>query len=57
MIKNLDINQIVVSSIFPFSKQDFKYFIGYKIIKKLDLYAKYFQKWVYIKDIVIRLNV
>ena len=27
-----------------------------KIIKKLDLYAYSFQKWVFIKDILTRLN-
>ena len=26
----IDINKIVVSNKFPFGKQDFKYFIGYK---------------------------
>ena len=36
---------------------DIKYFIVTKIINKLDLYAHYFQKWVYIKDILIRLSV
>ena len=30
MINNIDINKIVVSNKFPFAKQDFKYFIGYK---------------------------
>ena len=29
-MNDLDINEIVVSNKFPFSKQDFKYFIGYK---------------------------
>ena len=35
MINNLDINEIVVSNIFPFSKQDFKNFIGYKDNKEI----------------------
>ena len=30
LINNIDINKIVVSNKFPFDKQDFKYFIGYK---------------------------
>ena len=42
MVKNLDINQIVVSSIFPFSKQDFKYFIGYKDNKEIRPLCKIF---------------
>ena len=29
-IKDIDINEILVSSKFPFGKQDFKYFIGCK---------------------------
>ena len=29
-IKDIDINKIVGSNKFPFGKQDFKYFIGYK---------------------------
>ena len=29
-INNIDINEIVVSNKFPFGKQNFKYFIGYK---------------------------
>ena len=35
MIDDLDINKIVVSNKFPFGKQDFKYFIGYKDIKEI----------------------
>ena len=33
-INNRDINEIVVSNKLPFSKQDLKYFIGYKDDKK-----------------------
>ena len=33
-----------VSNKLPFSKQDFKYFIGYKDAKKIDLYACSVQK-------------
>ena len=56
-INNIDINKIVVSNKFPFDKKDFRYSLAKKIIKKLDLYAYSFLKWVYIKDILIRLNV
>ena len=34
MINDRDINEIIVSSKFPFGKQDFKYFIGYKDTKE-----------------------
>ena len=56
-INNIDINKKVVSNKFPFDKKDFRYSLATKIIKKLDLYAYSFLKWVYIKDILIRLNV
>ena len=42
-IKNKDINKIVVSDKVSFAKKGFKYFIGYKDAKKLDLYAYFFQ--------------
>ena len=44
LINETDINEIVVSNNLPFSKQDSRYFIGYKDNKKLDLHAYYFQK-------------
>ena len=34
-INNIDINKTVVSTEFPFGKQDFKYFTGYKDNKKI----------------------
>ena len=34
-INVIDINEIVVSNKFPFGKQDFKYFIGYKDNKEI----------------------
>ena len=34
-ISNIDINKIVVPNKFPFGKQDFKYFIGYKDFEKV----------------------
>ena len=56
-IKDIDINKIVASNKFPFGKQDFKYFISCKNTKKLGLYAYSFQKWVYIKNILIKINI
>ena len=44
LIKDIDINERVLSNKFPFGKQDFEYFIGYKDNKKLDLYVYSFQK-------------
>ena len=35
MINNININKIVVSNKFPFGKQDFKFFIGYKDKKEI----------------------
>ena len=35
LINDSDINEIVVSNKFPFGKQDFKYFIGYKDDKQI----------------------
>ena len=35
MINDVDINEIVVCSKFPFAKQDFKYFISYKENKEI----------------------
>ena len=43
-IQNTDINKIVVSNKISFVKKGFRYFIGYKYLKKLDLYVYFFQK-------------
>ena len=43
-IKNTDINKIVVSNKVSFGKKAFKYFIGYKDAKKINLYAYFSQK-------------
>ena len=43
-IKNIDINKIVVSNRVSFGKKAFKYFIGYKDAKKLELYIYFSQK-------------
>ena len=56
-INDRDINEIVVSNKFSFSKQGFNISLVTKIINKLDLHAYSFQKWVYIKGILIRINV
>ena len=46
--------KLVVSNKLSFGEQFFKYLVGYKDNKKLDLYAYYFQN---IKDILIKLNI
>ena len=43
-IKIIDINKIVVFSEVSFGKKRFKYFIGYKDAKKIDLYVYFYQK-------------
>ena len=53
----MDINEIVISNKLLFHKQGFKSSLVTNIIKKLDLYTYSFQKCVYIKDILIKLNV
>ena len=35
MINNIGINKIVIFNKFPFNKQDFQYFIGYKDSEKI----------------------
>ena len=44
LMESIDINKIVVSNKVYFGKKDFKYFIGYKDAKKLDLHEYSFQK-------------
>ena len=39
LIYDIDINEILLPNKVSFGKKDFKYFIGYKDGKKLDLYA------------------
>ena len=44
LMNNIDINNIRASNKVSFGKEGFKYFIGYKDVKKIDLYAYFFQK-------------
>ena len=48
-IKGIDINEIVVSNKFTFSKQDFKYFIGYKGNKEIRLLCIFFPERIIYK--------
>ena len=49
-IKDIDINEIVVSHRLPFCKQDFKYFIGYKGNKKVRSLSILLPEWVYVRN-------
>ena len=57
MIGNIDINKKVVSDKVSFDEKDFKYFFGYKGVKKVDVHAYFSPKRVYIEKIFIKLNV
>ena len=56
-IKNTDVNKIVVSNKGCLGKKGFKYFIGYKDAKKLELYVYFSQKWVHIEETLMKLNI
>ena len=52
LINGIDINKIVVSNKFPFGKQDFKYFIGYKDNEKIRPLCIFFpERSIYIQNI------
>ena len=55
-IKNVDMNETVVFNRISFGKNEFKYFIGYKDSKKLDLYVYFSQKWMQIEKTLMKLN-
>ena len=55
-IKNVDIDKIVVPNKVHFGKIRFKYFIGYKDTKKLNLYVHFSQKWLHTEKTLIKLN-
>ena len=71
LINDIDINVIVVSHKLPFSKQKFKYFVGYKdnlkvrplciFFPKMSIYKRYFDKTKYmylvIKDENFLINI
>ena len=44
LMENIGINKIVAYKKVSFSKENFKYFIGQKYAKEVDLYAHFFQK-------------
>ena len=56
-INDIDVKEIVLSNKFTLDKKSLNISLVTKIIKKLDVYAYSFQIWVYIKNILMRLNV
>ena len=56
-IKNIDINKIVISNKVSFGKNGFKYFIGRKDAKKLDLFVYFSQNRVHIEETLMKLNI
>ena len=56
-IDNTGVNKVVLLNKISLGKNEFKYFIGYKNAKNLDLYSHFFQKGVHIEEILIKLNV
>ena len=57
MTNDIDINEIVVSNKVPFGKEDFKYFTGYKDAEKIRPLYILCPEWVYVEEILIKLNV
>ena len=41
----------------PFGKKGFKYFIGYKDAKKINLHVNFFQKWQHIEKTLMKLTI
>ena len=56
-ISTNDINKIVAPNKFPFSKQDFKRFIGYKASKKIRPLFIFCPQTIIIKEILINIDV
>ena len=55
-IKNIDVNKIAISNKVSFGKKWFKYLIGYKDPKKLDLHVYFSPKWLHIQKTLMKLN-
>ena len=49
-MKNMITDKILASNKVSFGKKDFKYFIGCKMLKKIDLHVDLPQKWVDIEN-------
>ena len=56
LMKNINIDKIVVSNKVSFNKKSFKYFICYKDAKKVRPLCIFFQKSVDIEETLMKLN-
>ena len=57
-IKNIDINKLVLSNKIPYGKKkDLNIWLAKKMLKKLDLYVYFSQRWVHIEKTFMRLNI
>ena len=56
-MKNIDINKLVVLNKVSFCKNGFKYFMGYKDAKKLDLNPFFIPKLVHIEETLMKLTI
>ena len=56
-IKKIDINNIVVSNKTSFGKKVLNVSLAIKMLKKLDVYAYLFQKWVHVEKTLRKLNI
>ena len=56
-IKKIDINNIVVSNKTSFGKKVLNVSLAIKMLKKLDVYAYFFQKWVHVEKTLRKLYV
>ena len=58
LIKNIDIDKIVVSNKVSFGKRrDLNISLATKMLAKLDPYAYFSQKWVHIEKTLMKLNI
>ena len=55
-MKNININEIIVSNKISFGKKDFKYFIGYEDANRLDLINISLKK-VHIEETLTKVNI
>ena len=57
LIKYINNNKMLVSNNFPFSKQDFKYFIAYKDSEQIRPVCIFCPQMIYIKDILMKIYI
>ena len=57
VIKHVDINKIVVSNKVPLGKKDLNILLVTKMLKKINLYVYFSQKWLHIEKTLIKLSI